>query len=238
MSTSLFQQEGVRNHILASLPADEFRRLAPQLTPVALAGGEVLYGAEEAVGHVYFITQGLLSLVSTLEDGTSIEVGTVGREGLVGLSALLGGEVSTHLSVVQAGGGALRVRAAEARAAFEELPHFRGQLLRYTRLVLTLISQTVVCNTLHTVEERLARWLLVCGRRLGSDTLPLTHEFLSQMLGVRRSGVTVASGILQRAGLIRHSRGQLTILDPEGLRDASCECVKVMIEEYEDFLRE
>lgn len=233
----MIQQEAVRNHILASLPADEFRQLSPLLTAVTLEGGQVLYGAEEPVRHIYFITQGLLSLVSTLEDGTSIEVSAVGREGLVDLTALLGAEASTHQAMMQVGGGALRMRVAEARETFQRLPHFRDRLLRYTRLMLTLISQTAVCNTLHTVEERLARWLLVCGRRLEADTLPLTHEFLSHMLGVRRSGVTVASGILQRAGLIRHSRGQLTILDAEGLRDASCECVKILTEEYEDFLR-
>jgi CRP-like cAMP-binding protein len=238
MTTAPIQQEGVRNRVLARLPASEFRQLAPLLTPVSLEGGRVLYGAEEPVRHVYFVTQGVLSLVSTLDDGTSIAVGAVGREGLLDLSVLLGGEASAHQAMVQVGGGALRMRAAEARAAFQSLPHLRERLLRYTGLVLTLISQTAVCNTLHTVEERLARWLLVCTLRLDSDTLPLTHEFLAQMLGVRRSGVTVASGVLERRGVLRHSRGRLTILDRGGLRAAACECVRVLTEEYEEFVRD
>jgi CRP-like cAMP-binding protein len=111
-------------------------------------------------------------------------------------------------------------------------------MLRYTRMLMSQITQTAACNTLHTVEERLARWLLMCRRRLESDRLPLTQEFLSNMLGVRRSGVTVAVGILQQAGFIRHSRGAISVTDPEGLRDASCECVKAMIEEYDNYLRE
>lgn len=230
------QQDGVRNRILASLPAGEFRALAPRLAPAALAAGEVLYGAEDAVRHVYFVEGGLISLLSTLADGTAIEVSAVGREGLGGLSAVLGGEASAHQAAVQVGGRALRMRADDAREAFQTLPYFRGRVLGYARLTLTQISQTAVCNALHTVEERLARWLLMCGRRLERDALPVTHEFLSHMLGVRRSGVTVATGILQRGGLIRHSRGRIIILDAGGLRDASCECFRVLAEEYDQFL--
>lgn len=235
MAHPLIEQAAVSNHILASLPAEEFRRLAPRLAPVTLGAGEVLFGAEEAVGHVFFVERALVSLLSTLEDGTAIEVGAVGREGVGGLSAILGG-ASAHQAVAQVGGPALRMRAQEARAAFHDLPHFRGCVLRYTRLVLTQISQTAVCNSLHTVEQRLARWLVMCARRLEADTLPLTHEYLSHMLGVRRSGVTVACGALERAGLIRHSRGRITVLDAGGLKGAACECVRALAEEFEDFL--
>ena len=237
MADPLIRQAALSNHILAALPAEEFRRLAPRLAPVALETGRVLFGAEESLRHVFFVERALLSLLSTLEDGTTIEVSTVGREGVGGLLALLGGEVSAHQAVAQVGGPALRMRVQDAREAFRALPHFRAGVLRYARLVLAQISQTGVCNTLHTVEQRLARWLVTCARRLETDRLPLTHEYLSHMLGVRRSGVTVASGVLERAGFIRHSRGLITILDADGLKGAACECARALAEEYEEFMR-
>jgi CRP-like cAMP-binding protein len=232
------RQEEVRNVILASLPAEEFAEVAPLLLPVGLETGDRIYDMEEVVRFVHFIDGGLLSLLSTLEDGTSIEVGSLGREGMGGLSVLLGADRAAHTGLVQAAGTAFRMRTEHARECFARLPGFQQKLLRYTRLLMSQITLTAACNTLHTVEERLARWLLMCRRRLESDRLPLTHEFLSHMLGVRRSGVTVAVGILQQAGFIRHSRGTIVVTDPEGLRAASCECVRLMTEEYDAYLNE
>ena len=232
------RQEEVGNVILASLPAEEFAELAPLLVPVVNKTGQRLYDEDEVVRHVHFVESGLLSLLSALEDGTTIEVAALGSEGMGGLSLLLGADKAAHTALAQVGGTALRMRAEHAREAFSRLPVFQSKMLRYTRMLMSQISQTAACNTLHTVEERLARWLLMGRRRLESDRLPLTQEFLSHMLGVRRSGVTVAVGILQQAGFIRHSRGAINVTDPEGLRDASCECVKAMIEEYDNYLNE
>jgi CRP-like cAMP-binding protein len=236
MTAAVVRQEEVNNKILASLPAEEFAEFAPLLQPVGLETGDRIYDLEETLTHVHFIDGGLLSLLSTLEDGTSIEVGSLGREGLGGLTVLLGAERATHTGLVQVGGLAYRMKAAYAREAFRRLPAFQEKVLRYTRMLVAQISLTAACNTLHTVEERLARWLLMCRRRLESDSLPLTQEFLSHMLGVRRSGVTVAVGILEQAGLIGHRRGTVVVTNPEGLREVSCECIKAMTEEYETFL--
>jgi CRP-like cAMP-binding protein len=230
------RQEEVSNVILASLPAAEFAELAPSLERVGFATGETLFEVEDRPGRVYFIESGLLSLISTLEDGTSIEVAALGREGLAGLVMLLGADAAVHTALAQIGGSALCARAERAREAFRRLHAFQASVLGYTRMLMAHVTQTAACNTLHTVEERLARWLLLCRRRIESDTIPLTQEFLSHMLGVRRSGVTVAIGVLERAGLITHSRGTVVVKDPEGLRGVSCECVKVMTEEYEEFV--
>lgn len=228
----------MKNIILASLPADEFEEIARNAESVRLEAGERLYEPEEVVRHVHFINDGLLSLLSTLEDGTSIEVGALGREGVGGLSVLLGSDVAAHTGMVQVAGTAFRVRTEQARTAFRSLPMFQQKILSYTRMLMSQISMTAACNTLHTVEERLARWLLMCGRRLQSDDLPLTQEFLSHMLGVRRSGVTVAVGMLERAGLISHSRGAIHIVDAERLKEAACECVRAMADEFDKFVNE
>lgn len=238
MPAPRIQNEEVSNVILASLPPEEFAEIAPQLNFVSHATGDRLYHEEDVMRYVHFINSGLLSLLSTLEDGTSIEVGALGREGLGGLSLLLGSDKAAHTAMVQIEGGAYRMRTEHAREAFRRLPSFQHKALRYTRMLMSHISLTLACNTLHTVEERLARWLLMCRHRIGSDRLPLTQEFLSHMLGVRRSGVTVAVGIIQRAGLIHHARGVITITDASGLRAASCECIKAMTDEFDSFLAE
>ena len=238
MSTATIRQEEVSNVILASLPAGEFEEVARHIEPEHLKLGQRLYEPQEALHFVHFINSGLLSLLSTLEDGTSIEVGALGREGMGGLSVLLGSDVTTHTGIVQAPGYAFRMQTEQVRLAFHELPTFQRKMLRYTCMLMSQIAMTAACNSLHTVEERLARWLLMCQKRLRSDELPLTQEFLSQMLGVRRSGVTVAVGILERAGLIRHSRGTIYITDEEKLNDASCECIRAMTNEFDRFVSE
>lgn len=216
------------NVILASLPDDELREMSHLLRPCALAAGARLHDGGDEIRHLYFVERGLVSLLTTLEDGTSIEVGLAGREGLSGVSALLGAAPTTHHALVQMEGRALRMRAEDARAAFGLHEEFRGRMLAYARALLSMTAQTAACNALHTIEERLARWLLLCWLRGGSDVLPLTHEMLSQMLGVRRSGITVAAGVLQKAGVIRYTRKDIVILDRARLEEASCECFRGM----------
>lgn len=238
MSRTATSEIEIKNAILASLPGEELREIVPQLRPVSLTAGVTLYQAEEKIQHVYFVEEGLISLLAVLEDGTSIEVNVVGSEGACDVSALLGADVAAHQALVQTGGRALRMSADGARDAFRRHEQFQRKLLRYTRLLLAQTAQTAACNAVHTIEERLARWLLLCERRVGSEVLPLTHEFLSHMLGVRRSGITVAAGILQRAGLISYSRKDIHILDREGLESASCECFRSMSAELARYLGE
>ncbi len=236
MSLATVRQEEVGNLLLASLPPEEFRQLAPSLARVGLAAGARLYGLEETVPFIHFTEGGLLSLLSTLEDGVSVEVGGLGREGLGGVLVLLGSDVAAHTAAVRVGASALRIRTPQARECFEQLPGFRARVLRYSRLLASQVSQTTLCNTLHTVEQRLARWLMLARMRLGSDTIPVTHESLSHMLGVRRSGVTVTVGALAQAGLVSHGRGFVRVEDAAGLKNASCECQGLLSDEYDNFI--
>ena len=238
MSPLAVRQEEVGNLLLASLPPEEFRQLAPHLARVGLEAGARLYDPEEAVPFLHFTEGGLLSLLSILEDGASIEVGALGREGLGGLLVLLGADVTAHTAAVRVGATALRLRTAQARACFERLPAFRARVLRYSRLLVSQVSQTTLCNTLHTVEQRLARWLLLARMRLGSDTIPVTHEALSHMLGVRRSGVTVAVGALEQAGLATHGRGFVRVENHPELAACACGCYGLLAGEYGSFIND
>lgn len=230
------RQEEVGNLLLASLPPEEFRQLAPQLTRVGLEPGQRLYELEEAVPFVHFTEGGLLALLSTLEDGTSVEVGSLGHEGLGGLLALLGSDAAAHTSVVRVGGAALRMRMTQARECLERLPSFRARVLRYSRLLMSQVSQTTLCNTMHTVGQRLARWMMLARMRLGSETIPVTHDFLSHMLGVRRSGVTVTIGEFEQKGYVSHGRGFVRVEDAARLGAAACGCYRLLVEEYTKFI--
>lgn len=230
------RQEEVGNLLLASLSPEEFRQLAPQLTRVGLAAGERLYEPGEVVRFIHFAEGGLLSLLSTLEDGEGVEVGALGREGLGGVLVLLGSDVAAHTAAVRVGASALRLRTTQARECFERLPGFHARVLRYSRVLMSQVSQTTLCNTMHTVEQRLARWLMLARMRLGSDTAPVTHEYLAHMLGVRRSGVTVTVGELERAGLVSHGRGFVRVEDASGLGAAACDCYGLLSEEYDSFI--
>jgi CRP-like cAMP-binding protein len=238
MSPLAVRQEEVGNLLLASLPPEEFRQLAPQLARVGLEAGQRLYEPEEAVPFIHFPEGGLLSLLSTLEDGSSVEVGGLGREGLGGLLVLLGADEAAHTAAVRVGADALRLRTTRARECFERLPAFRSRVLRYSRLLMSQVSQTTLCNTLHTIEQRLARWLLLARVRLGSDSVPVTHESLSHMLGVRRSGVTVAVGALEQAGLVTHGRGFVRVESPPELGPVSCDCYGLLSGEYGKFIND
>jgi CRP-like cAMP-binding protein len=216
------------NLLLAALPGAEYERLRPHLEAVPLCTREVLQEPGRAIPHVHFPTCGVVSLLTLLRGGGTVEVGLVGREGVVGLPVFLGVASASVRYVVQAPGEALRMRAGLFRDLVERDSSLHGLLLRYTDAFLTQVSQAVACNTRHPVKQRLCRWLLMTHVRVGSDCFPLTQEFLAAMLGVRRASVSEVAGGLQQAGLIRCGRGEITILDRRGLEAAACECYQVV----------
>jgi CRP-like cAMP-binding protein len=214
---------------LAALPVAEYERLRPYLETVPLALRDILYGADQAIPHVYFPLTGVLSLISRAEDQIEgVEVGVVGREGAAGLPVFLGGATATARCVVQIPGQALRMRSEVFRTNVGRDSALHGLLLRYTHAFLTQVAQSVVCTTRHPVEQRLARWVLAIRARAGMNQFPLTHEFLAAMLGVRRATISVAARAFQKAGLIRYGRGQMTVLQPRGLERAACECHRIV----------
>jgi CRP-like cAMP-binding protein len=217
-----------RNRILEALPADEYAQVRPHMDEVSLPMGEVIFELAEIISAIYFPLSGVISLVAPMEDGSSVEVTTVGNEGLVGLPVFLGARSTTVRAVSQVPGRSLRMAADAFLEAVEDHSRLRGLVERYTQALFTQLAESAGCNRLHTNEERLARWLLMSHDRVGTDHFPITQEFLTQMLGVRRATVTVSAGILQRAGLITYSRGKVRILDRQGLEAASCECYGVM----------
>jgi CRP-like cAMP-binding protein len=223
------------NRLLAALPAEEHERLAPHLEPVSLGLGQTLFMPGEQIHHVHFLTTAVVSLLTDLEDGTGMEVGLVGREGVVGISAVLGGS-ETKLATVQAPGMSHRLQVGKLQSEFSRGETLQRALLRYTHALMTQISQSVVCNSRHLVEGRLARWLLMFHDRVGRDEFELTHEFVANMLGVRRASVTEIAGKLQETGLIRYHHGQFTILDRNGLEEFTCECYPAIKAKFDDFL--
>jgi CRP-like cAMP-binding protein len=194
--------------------------------PVSLPHKQVLYEAGAPIDHLYFIEQGIASALTSMANGTTIEVGMIGLEGVAGLPALLGGDTSTQQIIIQVPGNALQIGAAAGKLAVEESASFRRLVFRYTRAFLNTSAQTAACNRLHSVEQRCARWLLMSHDRVQEDVIPLTHDFFASMLGVRRAGVTETVGELQRSGLIRNHRGQVTIIDRDGLESVACECYR------------
>lgn len=226
----------IKNRILAALPDEEYERIRPKLEVVTLENGEVLYHHGDRIRCVYFPNEAVISNVVTLESGATVEVGPVGNEGMAGVSVLLGTDNSFHKVMVQVGGGAVRMNADVLRSECSQCAPLQTILLRYTMARHIFISQSVACNRLHTIEERLCRWLLAMHDRAEEDEFELTQEMIAEMLGTQRSGVTLAAGALQRAGLISYKRGRITILDREGLEDTSCECYRVVKEQFDKFL--
>jgi CRP-like cAMP-binding protein len=213
-----------RNRLLRALSSDDFAELWDDLHPVTLPKKQVIYEVGAPLDQIYFIEEGLASVLTMMEDGASSEVGMVGPEGLIGVSALLGGKVSAQHIVIQLPGTAHRITATACKAVFERNARVRHVLLRFVEDLLNLSSQTAACNRLHQVEQRTARWLLMSSDRTDSNVLRLTQEFLAAMLGVRRSGFSEAAAELQRSGLIRYRRGEITIIDRAGLEKTACEC--------------
>ena len=223
------------NGILAALPKEEYKRLLPHLHFVDLELKQALYKSGDRVQHGYFPVSGMVSLVVALGSGDDVEVAIIGRDGFGGSPLLLGGSVSPYQAVVQGQGGAFRIKGDALVRAVDRNPRLRQLLHQHLQFEAAQMSQSAACLRFHSVEERLARWLLTTQDRLGSEFLPLTHEFLAQMLGANRSTVTLVARVLQSAGLIRYSRGQVAILDREGLENVSCECYQT-VRKYKDML--
>jgi CRP-like cAMP-binding protein len=220
------------NRILNALTHAEYERLASHLEYVTMPVGKVLCQPDEPITHVYFPNSGTVSIVSTFEEGGSVEVGMVGNEGMFGVCVFLG-SISTPLeAIVQLPGDGLRMHADVLKEEFNRGGLLQDLLLRYTQAFITQIAQGAACNRAHNIDGRLAKWLLMCQDRSHSNDLGLTHEFISMMLGARRAGVTVAAGELQRAGLISYKRGLITILDRKGLEAISCECYPIIKKEF------
>jgi len=216
------------NLLLAALPAADCQRLLPDLEPVPLPLGTVLYEPGSRMAHVYFPVSGIVSLLYVMENGASAEIAVTGNEGLVGISLFMGGGSTPSRAIVQSAGHAYRLGAKILKREFERGGQLQHLLLRYTQALITQMAQTAVCNRHHTVEQQLCRWLLLSLDRLPSNELRMTQELIANMLGVRREGVTEAARRLQDAGLIRYQRGQITVLDRPRLEQRVCECYAVV----------
>jgi CRP-like cAMP-binding protein len=224
----------IKNRLLTALSQEDLDQFFANLYPVSLSLRQILYETGAPLEHVYFIEEGVASVLTTMANGATIEVGMIGAEGMVGLPALLGGEISAQHVVVQIPGNALRMNAALCKTGFDQSATIRAAFLRFTEATLNLSAQTAACNRLHAIDQRCARWLLMAFDRIQSDMMPMTQEFLSSMLGVRRAGVTEAAGELQRSGLIRYQHGRITLIDREGLEASACECYQI---DHERLLR-
>jgi CRP-like cAMP-binding protein len=224
------------NRLLATLPKNEYKRLFPQLKKVSLILGEALYKPGDVINYVYFPNDSIISLISELSDTSWLEVGMVGNEGMAGLAVFMGVPYSTTRALVQGSGSAMRMSSAAVRKESNRLGSLHHLLHRYSHSLLTQVSQSSACNRFHLVDARLARWLLMTNDRLGAEEFPLTQEFLSSMLGVRREGVSKAAGALQAAKLIRYSRGMITLLNRRGLEAKSCHCYSIIKAETDAYL--
>jgi CRP-like cAMP-binding protein len=231
-----YHQISTRNRLLAMLPRPELEKISPDLEPIELPFKHVLHEPDEKITHVYFVTRGVVSMVNEPDTGEIVEFATVGPEGFVGFPVLLGASSMPSKAIAQIPGEALRISTADFRKALQRLPTLQPLLLRYMMALLNQVAQVTSCNRLHEVQERCARWLLQTHDRTNAESFPLTHEFLAQMLGVHRPTVTVAAGMLQKAGLIDYTRGSITIIDRKGLEAASCNCYRVIAAEYERLL--
>jgi CRP-like cAMP-binding protein len=216
------------NSLLAALPGGEYERLLAGLEPVKLTFGEVLYHPGEVIRHVFFPTDSLVSLLTPVEGHQALEVGLIGREGMLGNSLALGVSVSPVRAMVLVSGTALRMTSAHFRNHLQQCPQLQREVYRYTYELMAQMIQTAACNRFHRVEERLARWLLMTRDRVRSDQFHLTQELLANMLGVRRVGVTKAAGALRQRNLIDYNRGEISILDGEGLEAAACQCYQIV----------
>lgn len=221
-----------RNKILSSLPKAATARLEAGLSPITLVHNQSLLEDGETATDAYFLEDGIASYVVTTQDGKTVEAGIIGRYGMVGIPVLLGTRSMPGRTFVQLPGSGFRLSAEIVRNEFGRLGEFRRRLLRYLQARMIQTSQNAACNCLHDVDQRLARWVLLCRDQMDSDRLPLTQEFLSYMLGAPRTTVTLAAGMLQKAGLIESSRGALLIVNRKGLEDVACECYGVISAEY------
>jgi len=224
------------NHILDALPDEERERLFPHLSFVSMPLGKVLYESGESLKHIYFPTDSIVSLLYVMKDGASAEIAVVGNEGAIGVALFMGGETTPSRAIVQSAGSAFRLEGKRLKTEFSRHGQMLHVLLRYTQSLITQMAQTAVCNRHHSVNQQLCRWLLLSLDRLRSNELKMTQELIANMLGVRREGVTAAAGELQKAGVIRYSRGRITVLDRAKLEQLSCECYSVVKRESDRLL--
>ncbi len=224
------------NHLLAALPAVDRERIYPHLQLVELPLGKVLYESGDALRHVYFPTNSIVSLLYVMQNGASAEISVVGNEGLLGVALFMGGETTPSRALVQSAGSAFRLLGQRLKEEFHRNGALQILLLRYTQALLTQMAQTAVCNRHHSVDQQLCRWLLLSLDRLGDNQLTMTQELIANMLGVRREGVTEAAGKLQKLGVIRYRRGQITVLERPRLEQLCCECYAVVKRETDRLL--
>ena len=229
-------REPVANRLLTALSSQEYQRLRPHLEEFTLSFGEILYEPGQIIRHVYFPNSGIVSLLSMVEHRSTLEVGVVGNEGMVGISIFLGAHDSFNRALVQGAGTAMRMTAQAFRKHIGHKGLLPDMLRRYTHSLLAQISQTAACNRFHSLEQRLSRWLLDSQDRLNVDTFPYTQQLLSTMLGADRVTVTLTAGAMKTAGLIHYTRGQITILNRGRLESASCECYKIVKTQFRQFL--
>lgn len=224
------------NRLLAALPSEDYERLLPDLKPVTFSLGDVVYESQSQMEHVYFPEDSIISLLYTMANGATAEVGLVGNEGLVGIALFMGGDTTPNRAIVQGAGGAFKMKAKAMQDEFRQGGAFQRALLSYTQALITQISQTAVCNRLHAVEPRLCRWLLMTHDRAQSDELQMTHEFIAHMLGIGRETVSLTANRLQVKGAIRYVRGHIRILDRAQLEECVCECYEVVKAEHDRLL--
>ena len=225
-----------KNQLLAALPESEWQRWAPELEWVEMPLGQVLYESGGTLKHVYFPTTAIVSLLYVMENGASAEIAVVGNEGVVGISLFMGGGSTPSRGVVQSAGHGFRMKAKMIKEEFNRSGPVLHLLLRYTQALITQMAQTAVCNRHHSLDQQLCRWLLLSLDRLQGSELVMTQELIANMLGVRREGVTEGALKLQKAGLIRYSRGRITVLDRHALEERTCECYAVVKKEYDRLL--
>ena len=224
------------NRILSALPKDEYQQMLPKLGPFPLVFGEVIYEPGDLIRNVYFPTSGIISLLAAVAERATLEVGIVGREGMVGLPAFMGVKASGNRALVQGAGSAMRMKVSAFRNECESGGSLPRVLRRYTHSRLTQIAQGAACNRFHPIDARRARWLLMTRDRMGTNEFRVTQEFLSNMLGGRREGVNKAAGALQQQNLISYTRGNLVILNRVGLKAIACHCYGIIKAEYDAFL--
>ena len=228
----------LRNEILLSLPPKESATVLSELEFVDMRAYDLLNEMGETIDFCYFMNSGMTSILTIMGDGKGVEVGLTGKEGFIGLPVIVGFRTSATRAVVQITGSAFRLRSEKILQALAKCPHLARRLNRYAQELAMQATQVAACNRLHTVEERLARWLLMSQDRVGGEIITLTQEFLSHMLGTRRASVTVAAGILQKAGFIKYTRGSVTIVDRNKLEDASCECYAIINRQSQNWRNE
>lgn len=236
MTVTVNAGDARKNYLLASLPDKEYERILPKLEPVSFDLGKVLYESGDPLDYAYFPTTAIVSLLYIMENGATAEIGVVGNDGILGIALFMGGDTTPNRAVIQSAGAAFKMKDRDLRSEFGLGEMFQKMLLRYTQALMTQISQTAVCNRLHSVEQHLCRWLLLSHDRLATDKLVMTHDLISNMLGVRREGITLAAHKLAEKKLITNVRGTITVIDRRGLEAAVCECYKVVNDEYNRLL--